>query len=156
MANEIVPNAAQRALTLFRQGSACSQAVLCAFASSVGLDERMAHRLATGFGAGMGRKQYVCGAISGGVAVLSLHFGNSDPSQTKTKERTYSVVRELIEAAEAELGSSSCLQLLGVEIQSDAGRAEAKRRGLFDTVCERCVLTVARLVENALAAASTD
>ncbi len=155
MANDIPPGAAQRALALFRHGSACSQAVLSAFAPYVGLDEKTAHRLGTGFGAGMGRKQYVCGAISGAVAVLSLRLGNSDPSQGKVKEHTYSVVREYIDAVESEIGSSSCLQLLGVEIQSEAGRLEAKRRGLFDTVCERCVSSASRLLEQALARDST-
>jgi anti-sigma regulatory factor (Ser/Thr protein kinase) len=45
---------ADRAIALHRGGSACSQAVFAVFAQELGLPPAPAHRLAGGFGAGMG------------------------------------------------------------------------------------------------------
>jgi len=51
----------------------CSQAVLHAFRDEAGLDEDLALKIATGLGAGKGRKREVCGAVTGGIVVLGLH-----------------------------------------------------------------------------------
>jgi C_GCAxxG_C_C family probable redox protein len=143
-------SAADRAVALFQNGSACSQAVLAAFAPHAGIDEQTAHRLGTGFGAGMGRKQYVCGAVTGAVAVLSLVHGNSDPARVDLKENTYSAVHQLIEKTEATLGSSSCMELLGTNISTEEGKAEANRKNLFSEVCPNCIRTVAAYLESML------
>jgi C_GCAxxG_C_C family probable redox protein len=54
------------ATTRFLSGYNCAQAVLDAFRDEAGLDEDLALKIATGLGAGMGRKQEVCGAVTGG------------------------------------------------------------------------------------------
>jgi C_GCAxxG_C_C family probable redox protein len=59
----------------FLSGYNCAQAVLDAFRDETGLDEDLALKIATGLGAGMGRKQEVCGAVTGGILVLGLRHG---------------------------------------------------------------------------------
>ena len=49
----------------FLAGYNCAQAVLYAFCDELGFDKDTALRLACGFGAGMARKQEVCGAVTG-------------------------------------------------------------------------------------------
>jgi C_GCAxxG_C_C family probable redox protein len=63
------------ATTRFLSGYNCAQAVLDAFRDEASLDEDLALKMATGLGAGMGRKQEVCGAVTGGVLVLGLRHG---------------------------------------------------------------------------------
>ncbi|TAL36726.1 MAG: C_GCAxxG_C_C family protein [Spirochaetes bacterium] len=138
----------EKALAMFKNGSACSQAILAAFGPGLGLGEALAHRLATGLGAGLGRKQYVCGAISAGVLVLGLKYGNERPEEGVIKEEAYTITREFIDALECELGSSSCRELLGAPILTDEERKAARERGLFDTICPRCVEAVARRLEG--------
>ena len=48
----------------YGSGFTCSQAVFCAFADELGLDERTAYRIMEGFGGGFGALQEVCGAFS--------------------------------------------------------------------------------------------
>ena len=79
----------ERALALHAGGSSCSQAVFSAFAEDFGLDPKTAHKLAACLGAGLGRQQLVCGAISGGALVLGLALGNEGGADQAGKERAY-------------------------------------------------------------------
>ena len=68
----------------------CTQSVLFSFSKDFGLDEKLALRIATGFGVGMGRNQSVCGAVSGAIMVISLKYGDN-------MEITYNHVRSFIQ-----------------------------------------------------------
>ena len=57
-------NQADRAEELFRQGYNCAQAVFGTFSQDLGLDSQEAMRLASAFGAGLGKLREVCGAVS--------------------------------------------------------------------------------------------
>ena len=50
---------AELAKQLFMEGYNCSQAVFCAFDDVTGLDRELSARLASSFGAGMGRMREV-------------------------------------------------------------------------------------------------
>ena len=65
-------------LNRFRTGSNCAQAVLSTYFRALGYDENLAHRMSTGLGSGVGRKQYICGAVNAGAIVLSTVYGNED------------------------------------------------------------------------------
>jgi C_GCAxxG_C_C family probable redox protein len=54
-----------KAESLFREKTNCTQAVLLSFAAENGLDESIALKIASGFGAGMARLQETCGAVTG-------------------------------------------------------------------------------------------
>jgi hypothetical protein len=45
----------------------CSEAVLMALAKCLGVESKLIPKIATGFGAGIGRQGEVCGALSGAV-----------------------------------------------------------------------------------------
>ena len=51
----------------FRAGFNCAQAVFVPFASECGIEEDEGYRIASAFGAGMGRMQETCGEVQGGV-----------------------------------------------------------------------------------------
>jgi hypothetical protein len=53
----------------------CSEAVLITLAECLGVESKLIPRIATGFGAGVGREGEVCGALSGAVMGLGLKFG---------------------------------------------------------------------------------
>ena len=71
-------NQTDRAEKLFRQGYNCAQAVFGAFSQDLGLDSQEAMRLASPFGAGLGKLREVCGAVSGMLMVLGLARGYSN------------------------------------------------------------------------------
>lgn len=127
-------NRADRARDLFLGGANCAQAVIGAYCGECGLDFRTAMRLASGFGAGIGRLREVCGAVSAMVMVADLLCGPEDPSDKRAKDDHYAFVRRLTEAFEREVGSLICRRLLGLPgdgrcgTESDDRTAEYYRR----------------------------
>lgn len=142
----------QKAAALHASGSNCAQAVLCAFSDELGFDFAQAHRLTTCMGAGLGRRQLLCGAVSGGALALGAALGNDSGADLAAKERCYAIVAEFVATIEAEFGFSDCRSLLGVDISTEAGRTEVKTRGLGASVCDRIISRSADLAEQAIAA----
>jgi len=143
----------EKALALHASGSNCAQAVLCAFSEATGFDATQAHRFTTCMGAGLGRRQLLCGAVSGGALALGAALGNDTGADLATKERCYSIVADFVAALEKEFGSTDCRTLLGIDISTEAGRAEVKARGLGNAVCNKIILRSVELVEKAIAKA---
>jgi len=138
----------EKALTIHKSGSSCSQAVFTAFASDLGLDEGIAHRLSGGLGGGMGRLGYSCGAISGGVLALSMIYGSENGADQDAKMKTYEEVCKLFSAMESSHGSSQCRVLLeGADLWNPEDRLAMKAKGLSDKVCNALIADVVRYVE---------
>jgi C_GCAxxG_C_C family probable redox protein len=74
----------EAALEKFFSGYNCAQSVLFAFCGDLDLDKDLALRMASGFGGGMGGRQEVCGAVSGGVIAIGLKHGRGE-GQDKQK-----------------------------------------------------------------------
>jgi len=140
----------QKAAALHASGSNCAQAVLCAFSGEFDFDFAQAHRFTTCMGAGLGRRQLLCGAVSGGALALGAALGNDSGADLATKERCYGIVADYIATIEAEFGCSDCRGLLGVDISTEAGRAEVKALGLGSKVCDRIISRSVELVEQAV------
>jgi len=64
-----------KVIEAFREDKNCSQAVLLGFADRFSIREEHALSIASGFGAGMGRLQKTCGAVSGAYMVIGLYAG---------------------------------------------------------------------------------
>ena len=126
------------ALQLFREGYNCSQAVLTTFCRNLQLDTAIAQSLSAGFGAGMGRSQMTCGAVSGAVMVLGMYFFNAN-ERDSSKDYTYKKVLEFIDRFTKRHGTTECIRLLGVDITTHEGYTYAQEKNLFDTRCERIV-----------------
>jgi C_GCAxxG_C_C family probable redox protein len=126
---------AEKAGEKFMSGFTCSQAVLHSYAPELGVDSDMALKIANGFGAGMGRKQEVCGAISGAIMVLGLLYGRGEHDGADRHEKTYTMVQNLIDAFVNKYSTISCKQLLpGCCLLTEEGR----RRFHDDNLREKC------------------
>lgn len=139
------------AVAKFSSGYNCAQSVLWAVAPRLNLDSEIALKIACGLGAGMGRRQETCGAVTGGILALGLQFGRGDAQDRTATEATYSKVQELMRRFEVAHGSCNCRQLLGgCDLATEAGRAEFKRQDLFNKICVPCVGTVCGILEDLL------
>lgn len=98
---------------LHKSGYNCSQAVACAFADKVDLDETALFRVTEAFGLGMGDMQSVCGALSGANLLAGLI--NSKGPETITKGATYRLARDMSELFRNKNGSTVCKELKGIE-----------------------------------------
>lgn len=106
---------AEKAKALFTNGCNCSQAVFCAFAPELGIDEQTAMRLCCGLGGGVGRLREVCGAVTGAAMVISMLFSGSDG---RNRTDVYRLVQQFADSFKAETGSVICRVMLGLDKES--------------------------------------
>jgi C_GCAxxG_C_C family probable redox protein len=126
---------AEKAMEKFMSGFNCAQSVVHSYVSELHFDPDGALRIANGFGAGMGRKQEVCGAVSGAIMVIGLLYGRGENDGAERTEKTYATVRKLIDSFTEQYGSISCKQLLeGCSLVTEEGR----RRFKDDRMKEKC------------------
>lgn len=143
---------ADRAEELFKEGYACSQAVLMACAPHLDLPPSIAARAASAFGGGMARHGWTCGALTGAMMAIGYHAGNATADEKVQKDESYARIARLVEAFRAEHGATDCSRLLGISIGDPAQRQSASDAGLFKTLCPRFVHTAAALAARELAA----
>ena len=141
-----------RAAELFEGGYNCAQAVAAAFADVLGLEEKQAAKMVSGFGGGFGRLREVCGAVSGMVFVLSTVRGYDSPDPEAQKQ-TYAMVQTLAERFRQEAGSIVCRELLN-NPPSDP-KPTPRTPAFYSTrPCTRMVVLAASLLEEYLGAES--
>ena len=139
------------ALEKFLAGYNCAQAVLFSFCEELGFDRDAGLRLACGFGAGMARKQEVCGAISGGILAIGLKHGRGEGQDRAPTEATYAKVRELMSRFESKHGTCICRSLLeGCDLNTPEGQRFFKENDLLNSTCKGCVKIVVETVEDIL------
>jgi C_GCAxxG_C_C family probable redox protein len=135
----------------FLGGYNCAQSVFFAFCADVGVEPDLALRLACGFGAGMGRQQEVCGALSGAILALGAKYGRGAQDGPEARELTYQKVRELFAAFSAERGACTCRQILGgIDLLTEAGQAQFKAEDQLTRSCVPSVQSAARILETLL------
>ncbi|MBN2384072.1 C_GCAxxG_C_C family protein [bacterium] len=141
-----MPNRSEIAHDCFNKGYNCAQSVLFAFHDLYSIDQEVLLKIASGFGAGMARKQEVCGAVTGGLMVLSLLYGSPDAHDTRAKEKVYDAITIFMDRFQDQYGSCLCRELLGVDLKTKSGQSEYRDRALKDTICMKCVKEAVRLV----------
>ena len=141
-------NRSDKAVSIFKEGINCSQAVLSSFADDFGLDKDMALKLAAGFGGGMGRMAQTCGAVTGAYMVIGLKHGAVTAQDRAAKEHTYQVVRDFNDRFKARNKSLICKELLNCDISTPEGFEEAKQKGLLTTVCPKMVRDAVEILEG--------
>ena len=135
----------------FLAGYNCAQAVLFSFCDDLGFDKDAALRLACGFGAGMARKQEICGAVTGGILTIGLKHGRGEGQDRAVTEEAYGKVRELMSGFESKLGTCNCRALLhGCDLSTPEGQRHFKENDLLNRTCKGCVKTVVETLEEIL------
>lgn len=144
-------NHPEEAKRLFLEGYNCAQAVFCAFRDITGLDMDTAARLASSFGAGMGRLREVCGAVSGALMVLGYVCGYDDPKDTDAKLAQYSLVQEFAGRFREKNESIICRDLLR-NVQTSGGvRAEERTNDFYSRrPCPRLTGYAAEILDELL------
>ncbi len=136
----------ERSKAYFAEGFNCAQSVLLAFAEELGMDPVMAAKLTSPFGGGVARSGRICGAVSGGLMVLGLRYGNSVATDRGAKEASYALARRYMEEFEKQHGSVDCPGLLGCDIGTPEGMLQARERSLFTTQCPQYVGDAVRIL----------
>lgn len=135
------------AAEIFNSGFNCSQSVLAAFCESYELDRNTALKAACGLGGGC-RSGEICGAVSGAVITIGLKHGFNQPGDTETKANCYAKTEEFLNAFKTKNGSILCRELLGCDISTAEGMAQARSKNLFKTTCVDMVKSAASILEQ--------
>ena len=137
----------KEAAECFNNGFNCSQAVLSAYCGEFGIDKETALQIACGFGAGMGRLQETCGAVSGAYMLIGLKYGKFLLEDEPAKEKTYAMVREFARLFIEKNKTTKCRELLGVDLLNGDRQTAAERVKL---VCPQMVKDAAEIIESIL------
>ncbi len=140
----------QRAVSCFKKGFNCAQAVLSTYASSPELGRRAALKLATPFGAGIARMGQTCGAVTGAFMAIGLRHGRWRRDDEESKERTYSLVKAFVDRFESRNGSIVCKELIDCDLSTPEGLRHAEEQDVFHEVCPKFVQDAAEILEQLL------
>jgi C_GCAxxG_C_C family probable redox protein len=143
----------KRASELFQTGLNCAESVLVANMETLGVEGDWLPRIATGFGSGIATTQQVCGAISGAVMVAGWVLGRD--SGKEGNKRLYQVCDAFINEFRQEFSSSTCRDLIGVDLSDPAERKRARDTGVFVDKCVPLVEFSARRIAEALSGESS-
>jgi C_GCAxxG_C_C family probable redox protein len=137
------------AIDKFLDGYNCAQAVFYTFCDYLHFDKDTALKLSCGFGAGMSRKEEVCGAVSGGIMVIGMIYGRGENQVRSLTEQTYQTTRELMDKFAERQGTFICRRLLGgCELTTPEGQKEFREKDLFNKVCKECVRNAVEIIED--------
>jgi C_GCAxxG_C_C family probable redox protein len=141
---------AERAAKYHLEGYNCAESLLQTF-----LDEWEEYfRLgatssaATAFGAGMGRTGNTCGALSGGLIVIGLAIGRTDPRDDESKEKAYDLARELFKRFKEKWGTLTCKELTGCDLTTQEGKNKFKESKIRQLKCEPIVQETTKIVAD--------
>ena len=89
-------NKVERAVSCFKTGFSCSQALLSTYGTQFGLTRETALKISGAFGGGMGRRGETCGAVTGAFMLIGLKHGMTSVDDAVAKEETYRLVNEFV------------------------------------------------------------
>ncbi len=142
---------ADEAVNTFISGFNCSQAVLSAFSADYGLDTVMAYRVGAAFGGGIGHLGETCGAVSGAVMVIGLHYGMTVNDGSQSNREAYNKVLQLAADFKSRNGTIKCRELLGFDIEDREAFHSALKKGGFrapQSICPKAVKDAAEIVAS--------
>lgn len=138
---------AEKAVEYYNSNFNCSQGVFTAFATELGIDEKLALRLGANFGGGE-RKGVLCGAVAGALMVLGLRCGHCDSEDKEGKAKAYRISEEFMNRFIAQNGSVVCRELLGYDLTQAEELKVIKERNLFRTFCPEMVKSAAEILDE--------
>lgn len=105
----------EKAVSLFKEGYNCSQAVVAAYADLYGFTREQALKISASFGGGIGRMRKTCGAACGLFILAGLESGCTIGKDREGKEANYKLVQKLADEFTQRNGSITCAELLGLD-----------------------------------------
>jgi C_GCAxxG_C_C family probable redox protein len=136
-------NLGEVAVERFREGYNCAQSVLLTMFEHWNGKNELVPKVATAFGAGIGRCGSICGALTGGVLAISIKYGTNEHSMQK-RLKAYNIAKKFYEHFEVENGSVLCRELIGYDLSDPEQQEKARKADVFE---EKCTAFVRKAVE---------
>lgn len=134
-----------------REGYNCAQSVAAACADLVGWEPDRLMAAAGGFGGGIGGShEELCGAVSGGILVLSLLYPHVNGKDSDAKRAVYARAKEFRRRFLDIFGESRCGSLLRARPGVSEKTTAAGRLGI-SAHCDVMIVTAVEILEDMLA-----
>ena len=140
-----------KAYEYHKQGYNCAQSVAGAFADLTGLAPEQLMAATGGFGGGVGGSHAeLCGAVSGGVLVLSLLYPHTDGADKAGKVAVYAKAKEFRRRFEEVFGLTRCGDLLRARPGVTEKNPASQRLGVT-AHCDNMIVTAVEILEQMIA-----
>lgn len=141
----------EKAMQCFLDGYNCSQCMILAFEDILDTDIKLALKIASPFGGGMGRLREVCGSVSGMFMVLGYLLGYNEPDDYEGKKVLYAHIQELARRYEESNGSIICRDLLGLTEKRQDSTPEPRTDAYYkNRPCTEKIGSAAEILETYL------
>jgi C_GCAxxG_C_C family probable redox protein len=138
----------EAAVKYFNEGYNCAQSVLATFTDELGFDKNAGLRISAGFGAGMGRLQETCGAVTGAFMAIGIYTTGKFTDNITRKEKTIAMVQDFDREFRKLHKTSNCGELLGCDLKTDEGQKVYADKNLKEAVCYKCVTNAVSILEG--------
>jgi len=125
-----------KAIAFFREGYNCAQSIIGSFEDQLGNNTHMLMDMAAGFGAGMGRLQKTCGAVTGAFIVMS---SMNNPNLPGARERLDRDIQDFAARFQEHFGELNCKGLIQYDLNSEHERQKANENGTFENKCQQYI-----------------
>ena len=140
-------NKAADAVMAFKQGQSCSQAILSTYGPAYGLTREQALAIGSSFSGGMAMAE-TCGAVTGAFMVLGMDRSGPTSAELAGRAEAKAAVLKFTGEFKARNGTVVCRDLLKCDISTSEGLANARKRGLFATLCPKFVQDAAEILDG--------
>ena len=137
-----------RALGLMDSGFNCSQSVITTYSEVLDFDKELASSVACGFGAGMGRLQGTCGAVTGAYMVLGVFCSKKHKDNGDRKAQSYSMIQAFNKNFIEIHNTTDCGKLLNCDLKTEQGQQYFQDNKLMEKVCKICIRDAIRLINE--------
>ena len=139
----------EEVLEEFDKGYDCCQVVFHYWAKKLGLDEKTAYKVSTGFGAGMLQGE-TCGAIIGAYMALGLKYGYYKTGKAGEEQKVASIIKN-IQYRQMFLEtypSTMCKELLNADFATPEGAKKIREEQKMVTFCPQLVADIINILER--------
>jgi C_GCAxxG_C_C family probable redox protein len=136
------------AISSFRSGLNCAQSVLTAYTDELNVDNSLAMSISCGFGAGMGRLQQTCGAVTGAFMAIGIYNCKKFTDNKDRKENTYAMIQRFNDNFKSIHGVTDCKSLINCDLRTEEGRRYLAENNLHEKVCEKCISDAVGIVDE--------
>lgn len=138
----------EKAVIAFKSGLNCAQSVVSVYTDEMKFDRDLSLQISSGFGAGMGRLQETCGAVTGAFMVIGLYNSNKYKNVAEGKEASIKMIQSFNGQFVKLHASIKCRDLLKCDLRTIEGQHYFKSNKLSEKVCEKCVASAVEIIEK--------
>ena len=135
----------------FEEGFDCGQVVFHYWAKKFGMEEDLAYKISSSFGAGMFQGE-TCGGVIGAYMALGLKYGFYENGEEGEQQKVRSIIKtaQFREKLLEKYPSTMCRELLNADFSTKEGKSDIEEKQLMITFCPQLIADIMKILEEML------